>query len=267
MLFDTPDGEQVVHADALVLGLGGGSWARLGSDGAWVPSLQREGVAVSALRPSNCGFEADWSEHFRSRFAGHPVKPVVASWIDASGAAQRRQGEFVVSSSGVEGSLIYALSATLRNQIAANGNAQLHLDLAPGKTLEQVIEAVAHPRGSRSMSSHLQSRLGLRGVKVGLLRECAADDFADPLRLAHAIKSLPLALKATRPLDEAISSAGGVQFEALDENLMIKSLPGIFCAGEMLDWEAPTGGYLLTACFASGRAAGLGALSWLQDQV
>jgi hypothetical protein len=267
LVFDTPDGERVVDADAVVLALGGGSWARLGSDGAWVPWLERKGVQVAELRPSNCGFEANWSEHFRSRFAGHPVKPVVAHYVDASGVAQHRQGEFVISSSGVEGSLIYALSSLLREQITANGSAVLRLDLTPGRDIGQVTEAVAHPRGSRSMSSHLQSRLGLRGVKVGLLRECAtAEDFADPARLAAAIKSLPVVLTATRPIDEAISSAGGVAFEALDSQLMIKAMPGVFCAGEMLDWEAPTGGYLLTACFASGRAAGLGALAWLGDK-
>jgi hypothetical protein len=266
LVFDTPDGERIVDADAVVLALGGGSWARLGSDGAWVPWLEQKGVQVAELRPSNCGFEVNWSEHFRSRFAGHPVKPVVAEYVDAGGVAQRRQGEFVISSSGVEGSLIYALSSLLREQIAADGSAVLRLDLAPGRDINQVTEAVDHPRGSRSMSSHLQSRLGLRGVKVGLLRECAtAEEFADPARLAGAIKSLPVVLTATRPIDEAISSAGGVAFEALDSHLMIKTMPGVFCAGEMLDWEAPTGGYLLTACFASGRAAGLGVLEWLRE--
>lgn len=266
VIFDTPDGEHTAHADAIVLALGDGSWARLGSDGAWAPWLKQQGVAVTALRPSNCGFVVNWSEHFQSRFSGHPVKPVVASWIDAAGVAQRRQGEFVVSSNGVEGSLIYALSAPLREQIAATGSARLYLDLLPGKELSQVIEGVEHPRGSRSMASHLQSRLGLRGVKMGLLRECAAADFSDPVRLANAIKALPLTLNATCPLDEAISSAGGVAFDALDSHLMIQSLPGVFCAGEMLDWEAPTGGYLLTACFASGRAAGLGVLAWLKER-
>ncbi len=262
--FLAPPGELTMQADAVVLALGGGSWARLGSDGAWLPLLAQRGVAVAPLRPANCGFEIAWSEHFRTRFAGHPLKSVTVSHTDAAGVAASRQGEFVVSGSGVEGSLIYALSAPLREQIAAAGSVLLHLDLMPDWRSQRVLDEVARPRGSRSMSSHLQSRLGLKGVKTGLLRELAsAQDFAEPARLAAMIKALPLRLTATRPLDEAISSAGGVTFEALDQRLMLKALPGVFCAGEMLDWEAPTGGYLLTACFAGGRAAGLGALAWL----
>ncbi|MBI4989947.1 MAG: TIGR03862 family flavoprotein [Rhodocyclales bacterium] len=262
--FETPQGEQAVPADAVVLALGGGSWPQLGSDGAWVPLLMQRGVEVAALRPANCGFDIGWSEHFRARFAGHPVKSVVASFTDAACVVQRRQGEFVVTASGVEGSLIYALSAPLRDEIAARGVAVLHLDLAPGRELPRLIDELSRPRGSRSLSSHLQSRIGIKGVKTGLLREVlAAEEMADPLRLAAAIKALPLRLVAPRPLEEAISSAGGVAFEALDARLMIRALPGVFCAGEMLDWEAPTGGYLLTACFASGRAAGRGAAAWL----
>ena len=263
--FAAPQGEQAVRADAVVLALGGGSWPQLGSDGAWVPLLMQRGVDVAALRPANCGFSIGWSEHFRTRFAGHPVKSVVASFTDAAGVAWRKQGEFVVTENGVEGGLIYALSAPLRDGIAARGGAVLRLDLAPGRELPRLVDELSRPRGSRSLSGHLQSRLGLKGVKVGLLRELLpAEDFADPARLAAAIKDLPLSLVAPRPLAEAISSAGGVAFEALDECLMIRALPGVFCAGEMLDWEAPTGGYLLTACFASGRAAGLGALAWLK---
>jgi uncharacterized flavoprotein (TIGR03862 family) len=263
--FATPDGERLVRADATVLALGGASWARLGSDGAWVPAFEQRGIPVAALRPANCGFDIGWTEHFRNRFAGHPVKAVVASFTDTAGRAHRRQGEFVVTSTGVEGSLIYALSAALRDEISATGAAVMHLDLAPGKELQRVIDEVAHPRGSRSMSSHLQSRAGISGVKAGLLREVVpAQDFNDPARLAAAIKALPLRLCRARPIDEAISSAGGVGFESLDERLMIRSMQGVFCAGEMLDWEAPTGGYLLTACFASGRSAGLGAAAWLK---
>jgi hypothetical protein len=262
--FATPQGEHASPADAVILALGGGSWARLGADGRWVPLLEQAGVAVAPLRPSNCGFDVGWSAHFRERFAGQPVKPVVASFTDANGI-HRRQGEFVVTENGVEGSLIYALSAPLRDEIAANGTALLQLDLLPAHDLPRVIDEIAHPRGARSLSSHLKSRLGIKGVKSGLLRECLSTEvFADPARLGAAIKALPLRLVAPRPLDEAISSAGGVLFEALDEHLMIHKLPGIFCAGEMLDWEAPTGGYLLTACFASGHAAGIGALNWLQ---
>jgi uncharacterized flavoprotein (TIGR03862 family) len=265
--FDTAAGEHLMRADAVVLALGGASWARLGSDGAWLPLLQEQGVAAAALRPANCGFDVGWSEHFRTRFAGHPLKSVVAIVTDAAGQTHRRQGEFVVTETGVEGGLIYALSATLRDRIAADGSALLQLDLAPGKELQRVIDEVAHPRGSRSMASHLQSRVGIHGVKAGLLRELVPkEDFSNPVRLGTAIKALPLRLAAPRPIDEAISSAGGVAFDALDARLMVRTLPGLFCAGEMLDWEAPTGGYLLTACFASGRAAGLGALHWLQEQ-
>ena len=265
--FVTPRGERERHADAVVLALGGGSWPRLGSDGAWVPLLAHHGVPVAPLRPANCGFDAGWSEHFRQRFAGAPVKSVAVSWTDRKGASFRRQGDFVVTESGVEGGPIYALSAPLRDEIAAAGGAVLDLDLAPGWELGRLTSELARPRGRRSLSSHLQSRTGLKGAKAGLLRELLpAADFADPGRLAVAIKALPLRLVAPRPLEEAISSAGGVAFEALDERLMIRSLPGVFCAGEMLDWEAPTGGYLLTACFASGRVAGSGALAWVQGQ-
>ncbi len=263
--FTTPAGELSVQAHAVVLALGGGSWARLGSDGAWAPLLAQRGVAVTALRPANCGFDVGWSPHFSTRFAGHPVKPVVVTYTDSAGLAQRKKGEFLVTKNGVEGSLIYALSGSLRDEIAANGSALMYLDLLPDKDAQFVINEVARPRGSRSLASHLQSRLGIQGVKAGLLRELVAKpDFALPARLGAAIKALPLRLIAARPLDEAISTAGGVAFEALDPHLMLRALPGVFCAGEMLDWEAPTGGYLLTACFASGRAAGLGALSWLQ---
>jgi uncharacterized flavoprotein (TIGR03862 family) len=267
--FTTPDGDKQVRADAVVLALGGGSWARLGSDGAWVPWLTQRGIAVAPLRPANCGFDVahGWSEHFRQRFAGQPVKSAVASLVDASGSLRRLPGEFMVTATGVEGGLIYALSAALRDEIAASGSATLHLDLAPGWTLERLVAEIARPRGSRSIASHLQSRVGIKGVKTGLLRELLpATTFADAAALAAAIKALPLRLAATRPLDEAISSAGGVNFPAVDAQLMLRDLPGVFCAGEMLDWEAPTGGYLLTACFASGRAAGLGALDWLRRQ-
>ncbi len=257
-----PTAETTRTFDAVILALGGGSWARLGSDGAWVPLLQARGVDVAALKPSNCGFDVGWSEHFRRRFAGHALKSVTLSF-----AGFQRQGECVVTENGVEGSLIYAASAAIRDAIAGDGSAQVVLDLAPGKSLQRVIAEVAHPRGSRSLSSHLQSRAGITGVKAGLLREVLpADAYADPLRLAAAIKALPLKLIAPRPLDEAISSAGGVRFEALDAGLMLNALPGVFCAGEMLDWEAPTGGYLLTACFASGRVAGAGALAWLNGR-
>jgi hypothetical protein len=250
----------------VVLALGGGSWARLGSDGSWVPLLAERGVTVSPLLPSNCGFDVagGWSEHLRSRFAGQPLKTVALRFTDAAGCRHERKGELMLSDQGVEGSLVYALSAPVRDTIAAQGKITLELDLAPDKTLERVINEIAHPRGARSLSSHLQSRAGIRGVKMALLHEVLSrEQLNDPIQLAHAIKSLPLTLVSSRPLDEAISSAGGVRFDALDANLMLRCLPGVFCAGEMLDWEAPTGGYLLTACFASGRVAGQGALNYL----
>ena len=265
--FSTPDGERRIEADALLLALGGGSWAKLGSDGRWVALLEQVGIPVAPLRPANCGFDLAWSAHLRERFAGQPVKPVEAFFTDTEGRVHRRKGEFVVTANGVEGGLIYALSAPLRDTIAAYGEVTLSLDLLPSHELSRVIGEVAHPRGSRSLSSHLHSRLGLTGVKAALLHECLSrEEIADPLKLAAGIKALPLRLVAPRPLDEAISSAGGVCFEALADNLMIRALPGVFCAGEMLDWEAPTGGYLLTACMASGHAAGRGVLDWLHKE-
>ena len=263
--FATPDGELLVRPDATVLALGGGSWARLGSDGAWVPLLAARGVDIAPLRPANCGFDVAWSEHFRTRFAGHPLKAVAIGLRDRDGVEHYRQGEFVITAGGIEGSLVYALSAPMRDLLEATGEATIHLDLAPGLPAERVAEAVQRPRGARSLSSHLQSKLGITGVKAGLLRECLSkDEFADPARLAAALKALPVRLLRARPIDEVISSAGGVAFEAMDAKLMLRAVPGVFCAGEMLDWEAPTGGYLLTACLASGRAAGLGASAWLE---
>ncbi len=264
--FTTPETEKSVKADAVVLALGGGSWPQLGSDGAWVSLLEQRGISLAALRPANCGFEIGWSEHFSSRFAGQHLKTIALSYTDKDAIEHHRPGELMITATGVEGSLIYAFSAGLRDKIAASGEAVIYLDLLPSKDKQQVINDVAHPRGSKSMASHLQSRLGIKGVKAGLLREVlTAQDFSDPQRLGSAIKALPLRLKATRPLNEAISSAGGVMFEDIDDRLMLRKLPGVFCAGEMLDWEAPTGGYLLTGCFASGKAAGLGTLAWLGD--
>ncbi len=255
----SPLGKQLVEADAVLLGLGGASWSRLGSDGAWLPWLQARGVAVAGLQPANCGFDIGWSEHFRSRYAGEPLKSVALSC-----AGFHQAGEFVVTETGVEGSLVYAASSRLRDEIAAQGSATMHVDLLPARSLEWVRDEVAHPRGSRSLSTHLKTRLGLHGVKAGLLHEVVPREaMADPAQLAGFIKALPLKLSAARPIDEAISTAGGVGFEALDDGLMLKALPGVFCAGEMLDWEAPTGGYLLTACLASARVAAAGALRWL----
>lgn len=262
LLFDTPDGTAIAKRNVVVLALGGGSWSRLGSDGAWIPLLQARGVGLKPLKPANSGFETPWSEHFRGRFAGQPVKPVTA-WLE-DGAP--KQGEFVVTEHGVEGGLIYSLSTLLRDGIEEKGHAILHLDLAPNRDLPRLVQDLRKPRGGQSLASHLRKQAAIEGVKAGLLREVLGKDLPDdPLQLAEAIKDLPLTLNAARPLDEAISTAGGVAADALDGRLMLKRLPGVFCTGEMLDWEAPTGGYLLTACFASGRVAGTGAAAWLGD--
>lgn len=259
--FETP-GDEIRHkADATVLALGGGSWPKLGSDGQWMSVLARIGAQTYPLKPANSGFDVDWTDHFRERFPGEPVKSVVLSFAD-----RRLEGEFVVSETGVEGSAIYALSAPLRDAISKDGGATLFLDLAPDRSVERLVADISRPRGKRSMSNHLRRLTGLAGVKAGLLREmCGAETFNDPQKLAESIKALPLQLQATRPLEEAISSAGGLAFDGLDENYMLTTREGVFCAGEMLDWEAPTGGYLLTACFATGRAAGEGAARWLAE--
>ena len=297
--FSTPRGDVQVQAQALVLALGGASWPKLGSDGAWVPLLEARGVPVQVLRPANCGFDVaqapaaqfdaaggepletrraffrdllgggapapvGWSAHFAERFAGQPFKSVALSFTSSSGATFSRRGEFVATSTGVEGSLVYAVSALLRDEIDASGHATFLLDLLPDKSPERVLAEVRHPRGARSLSSHLKSRLGLDGIKLGILYEVLGKEgMQQPEALARAIKALPITALAARPVAEAISTAGGVPFEALDNTLMLAPLPGVWCVGEMLDWEAPTGGYLLTACFATGHAAGHGVAAYL----
>ncbi|CAM5185301.1 NAD(FAD)-utilizing dehydrogenases OS=Castellaniella defragrans (strain DSM / CCUG 39792 / 65Phen)OX=1437824 GN=BN940_01056 PE=4 SV=1 [Castellaniella denitrificans] len=267
--FSAPAGETRVEADAVILALGGGSWSRLGSDGAWAPMLAEKGVDVAPLRPANCGFHADWSAHFQERYAGEPLKSVAACVretvsADVDAHAPLRRGEIMLTRDGLEGGLAYALSSDLRQALDQTGEAVLAIDLLPDRDAAWVAGQVMHPRGAKSLSSHLRSRLNLHGAKAGLLRECLGrDDYADPARLAAAIKRLPVRLTGMRPMDEAISTAGGVRRQAMDERLMLLALPGVFCAGEMLDWDAPTGGYLLTACFAGGRAAAKGALAWL----
>ena len=265
--FTSPQGEQRVQADAILLALGGGSWARLGSDGSWAPWLAQHGADVAPLRPANCGFDIGWTEHFRSRYAGEPLKSVALCFDGDEGVHFKQVGEFIATETGIEGSLVYAASSHLRDAIEADGSATLHVDLLPARSLEWVRDELAHPRGPRSLSTHLKARLGLHGVKAGLLYEVVPRaDMNDPARLAAFIKALPLKLVAARPIDEAISSAGGVRLESLDEALMLHAQPGVFCVGEMLDWEAPTGGYLLTACLASARVAGAGVLRWLAER-
>ena len=272
MRFDTPQGEQVVQAQAVVLALGGGSWPRLGSDGAWVPWLTQQGVGVAPLAPSNCGFDMrlgerlGWSPHLRQHFAGQVLKNVGLSFEVDGAVVFDRVGEVVVTDTGLEGSLVYAASSHLREAIAHQGSATLHLNLRPDFSPERMRQEVAHPRGSRSLSSHLHSRVGLTKLHTALLHEVLAKEtLNNPAMLAQAIGHLPIALHAPRPIAEAISSAGGVGFASLNDALMLRELPGVFCAGEMLDWEAPTGGYLLTACWASGQVAGKGVLEFLED--
>ena len=294
LLFEGPHGNHRVAARVVVLALGGASWPQLGSDGAWVPWLSADETRVEPLAPANCGFDvvggaasrgesrreflkelvgqggaqpSGWSAHMRERHAGAALKSVALSFTDGMGRSFARRGEFVLTDTGVEGSLIYAASALLRDEIARSGSATFHLDLLPDHVSDRVYAEVTHPRGSRSLSNHLKSRLGLTGVKLALLHELLSkEQLQDAAALATAIKHLPVTLLAARPVAEAISTAGGVAMEALSDELMLLGRPGVFCCGEMLDWEAPTGGYLLTACLASGRVAGQGAAHWLSRQ-
>jgi uncharacterized flavoprotein (TIGR03862 family) len=261
--FTTPQGLVRAHADAVVLALGGGSWPHLGSDAAWTQILTEHKIPIAPLKPANCGLDVRWSEHFRTRFAGQPVKTVQVVVKAADGREIRHMGEFVITANGVEGGIIYMVSAYARDTIATEGTATLWLDLVPDRSLQQLTHDLSKSRGKRTMATHLTRCAGIAGVKAGLLREVVSKDvLADAARLAAAMKSIPLILIAPRPLAEAISTAGGVSFNALDGNLMLQSLPGVFCAGEMLDWEAPTGGYLLTGCLGTGRLAGTAAAAW-----
>ena len=264
--FESPQGSVNIPAKAVLLALGGASWPRLGSDGAWQGLLAERGIGVAPLRPANCGFDvrgregSGWSDFFRQRFAGQPLKSVAITVRDDDGEVLfQRRGEFVATDSGVEGSLIYAASSLLREQINVRGSSRFWLDLLPDRSAEQVLAVLRTPRGAQSLSNHLRRHLRLDGIKTALLNELLPRDaLQDAEHLAVALKALPIHLTAARPVAEAISSAGGVRFEELDESLQLHRLPGVFCAGEMLDWEAPTGGYLLTACMASGVVAARG---------
>ncbi len=260
--FETPSGSVEARGDATVLALGGASWPQLGSDGAWVPLVEARGIDVAPLVSANSGFDIAWSAHFAERRAGSPLKPVVARFADAAGEVAM-QGECVVTRDGLEGQLIYALSSRLREAIAREGSATLSLDLAPARTAADLEARLREPRGGRSRSEHWRRRLHLDAAKSGLLLEVLPRDaLDDAARVAATIKAVPLILVRPRPIAEAISTAGGVRLEALDATLMARSVPGLFFAGEMLDWEAPTGGYLLTACFASGLKAGAAAVEF-----
>ncbi|PDS72489.1 TIGR03862 family flavoprotein [Rhizobium sp. L43] len=258
--FETAEGRSIVHCDAALLALGGASWPRLGSDASWLPWLSERGVEIDAFQPANCGFVVDWSQNFSERFAGEPVKSVTAT--SETGTLP---GEFVITTSGIEGGLVYAHTASLRDQLLNRGSAVLTLDLAPGRTIERLTRDLKRQDAKSSFSNRLRKGAGLDGVKAALLRERAPErDRTDPQRLAGMIKALPIPVRQTRPIAEAISSAGGIRWGGIDENYMLKALPGTFVAGEMLDWEAPTGGYLLTACLATGRAAARGIEAWLR---
>ncbi len=266
--FATPEGETMARADATVLALGGGSWPELGSDGAWTGTLAARGIDIAPLQPANCGFDVDWTPFFSQRHAGAPLKPVIAHWTDLDGQPRALQGECVVTTTGIEGSLVYAIAADLRDSLARDGQVRLHLDLVPGLSHEKLLEKLARPRQGRSFGEHLRRQAGVDGVKAALLFEVLGREAGQhpPEDIARTLKYLQLDLLRPRPMAETISTAGGVRLEALDQRLMLRQLPGIFCAGEMLDWEAPTGGYLLTACFASGLRAGRGVLDWLQHR-
>jgi uncharacterized flavoprotein (TIGR03862 family) len=263
--FETPDGERRIHARASVLALGGASWPQLGSDGAWVPALAERGIDIAPLRPSNCGFDIGWSEHLATRHAGAPLKPVIAHWQDLDGAMHALQGECVLTATGIEGSVIYAISADLRERLLRDGKAMLWLDLAPGRDGARLHRDLEKPRGKRSLGEHLRRQTGLDAARVALLHEVLPRDaMTDIDTIVSTIKRLPLTLRSARPIAEAISTAGGVRLETLGDSLESKTMPGVFFAGEMLDWEAPTGGYLLTACFASGLIAGRGAVASIE---
>lgn len=267
-IIETRNGEPIeknIAVDALVLALGGASWQRLGSDGAWVSLLREKQIAVAELLPSNCGFDIQWSELLQREFSGAPLPTIRLSATSLSGESISVRGEAMLAKTGIEGTSVYALSAVLRDVIMAKGCAHLTLDLLPDLTLENILAQLNKPRGKNSVSNFLRKQLRLPPVKLALLRELTpAAIWQDNAALAFALKNLTLTLTACRPLDEAISTAGGISLLACDKQLMLNKLPGIFCAGEMLDWEAPTGGYLLTACFATGYAAGLGVVNFLR---
>lgn len=265
LLLASPEGDFTIKPDAVVLALGGASWPQLGSTGSWFSWLQERAVDMEPWQPANCGFDVEWSAHMRDKFAGAPLKAVSITFTGLDGITETKRGELLIKEYGVEGSLIYVFSKRLREYIRARGEATLTIDLLPDRKADRVLAELSKPRGSRSVSRYLQNCLGDNALKKTLLYEVLSrEQIAQPRVLAKFIKALPIKVLRTRPIEEAISSAGGVSFSALDDNFMIKTLPGVFVAGEMIDWEAPTGGYLLTACFATGRGAATGVLQWLK---
>ena len=265
LLFQTPDGKRAVNARTTVLALGGASWPRLGSNGAWVETLAARGVAISPLRPANCGFAVAWSEILRDRFEGHPLKGIALSF-----GSHAVRGEAVITRTGIEGGAIYALSAHLRESIGSSGQAILHVALRPDLGMQDLMAQLSRPRGRQSLSNFLRKAAHLSPAAIGLLQEAAIASGVplsslSSVSLAGLINDVPVELKGVAPIARAISTAGGISFDEVDADFMIRRLPGVFTAGEMLDWEAPTGGYLLQASFATGAAAGRGALKWLDE--
>jgi uncharacterized flavoprotein (TIGR03862 family) len=260
LMFETPEGRRVIEARATVLALGGASWPRLGSDGDWAKLLAPKGVAISPLRPANCGFTVTWSDHFRDRFEGQPLKNVAYRF-----GTRTERGEAIITNSGIEGGAIYALSADLRESILKSGEAVLHIALRPDLDTDSLVQRLSAPRGKQSFSNVLRKVLQLSPVAIGLLQEASAGSAArlSAEELAALINAVPVKLSGLAPIARAISTAGGIALDELDTDYMLRRLPGVFAAGEMLDWEAPTGGYLLQASFATGAAAGRGALRWL----
>ena len=266
LVLSSPNGTVSVQADCTVLALGGASWPQLGSNGAWVPWLQAAGVQVEPLESANCGFEVEWSPYLKDKFSGSPVKSVTLHWQHDHGQSVERPGEFVISQHGVEGSLIYAFSKFIRQRINAQGSATFTVDLVPGRSLERIRRELGTLQNGKSLANQLKTKVGVSGVKLALLHELLSkEQLNNPEQLTALMKALPIKVVATRPIAEAISSAGGVSFQGLDKNFMVAHRPGLFVAGEMLDWEAPTGGYLLNACLATGLAAGRGALHWIKQ--
>ena len=264
LLFETPGGERTIAADATILALGGASWPRLGSDGSWADLLTRRGIAVAPLQPANSGFTVEWSSVFRDRFEGQPLKNVTLS-----SGMQTIRGEAIVTRDGIEGGAVYTLSPILRERINEAGSATLDVDLRPDIAMGDLASRLGAPRGKQSISNWLRKAAGFSPVAIGLLQEAAmaaGQKLGElmPHELAALIHAVPVTLTGIAPLARAISSAGGIAFSELDDDYMIQKLPGVFAAGEMLDWEAPTGGYLLQASFATGAAAGRGALRWLK---
>lgn len=268
LAFHTPNGPLHIRPHATILALGGASWPKLGSNAAWVPWLQAQGVEITPLESANCGFEVDWSPYIRDKFAGSPLKSIGLALEHPNRPRIERVGELMISQHGVEGSLIYALSRDIRHTINTQGQATLLLDLFPQKSLEQVRQSLGNTRGGHALAQVLKKRLGISGLKLALLHEAFEKTDLEAFdTLAAALKALPITVKQPRPIEEAISTAGGVSFNNLNEGLMLNNKPDTFIAGEMLDWDAPTGGYLLTACLATGLVAGRAALQKLKQNL